>query len=67
MKKNDRYIDCCERILRIPMDWLYVNSGRIEKSKKILSHVIRNTIEDVSFIIKERRYRIKNDEVVEVV
>ena len=66
IKENDRYIDCCGRILRIPMDWLYVNSSRLEKSKKILPYVIRNNMEDVPLIIKEKGYRIINDEVAEV-
>ena len=65
IKVNDRYIDCYWRILRIPMDWLYVNSSRIEESKKIFSHVIRKNMERVSFIIKEKRYGIINDKVLE--
>ena len=48
------------------MDWFYVNSSRLGKNKKILSHIIRNNMEDVPFLIKEKRYRIINDEVVEV-
>ena len=66
IKENDRYIDCCGRILHIPMDWLYANSSRIQNNKKIILKIIRNNIKDVPFIIKEKQYRIINDEVVEV-
>ena len=49
------------------MGWMYFNSSRLKKDEALLAVILNNQRDGTSFIISERRYRLVDDEVVEVV
>ena len=56
-----------EQNIKVPLDWTYVNPSRLKKNKALLKVILNNQREGALFIINKQRYRLVNDEIVEVI
>ena len=65
--ERDRIFEYRGKNIKVPLDWMYVNPSRLKKNKALLKVILNNQREGAPFIINEQRYRLVNDEIVEVI